>query len=105
MTAAATSHIFGIQTEIMMQLLGIIYKMGNPGAQIHTINQNIPGLLSYLYTSMERGDTSVINRPTYRLLFYFKTLNSSDFILFFAGIGSSLTTYAQCIRSIIRRRL
>lgn len=46
----------------MVQLLGIIYKTGNPGATFTTVNQNVPGLLTYLYESMGKGDTTVNNR-------------------------------------------
>lgn len=58
-TEATSGSIYGIPSEIMVQLLGIIYKTGNPGATYNTINQNVPGLLSYLYESMGKGDTTV----------------------------------------------
>lgn len=60
-TAAPGSSIYGIPTEIMLQLLAIVYQNGHPGATINTINQNVPGLLKYLYDSMGKGDRSVID--------------------------------------------
>lgn len=86
-TEAVTGTIYGIPSEIMVQLLGIIYKTGNPGATYNTINQNVPGLLSYLYESMGKGDTTV--KIPLILLHFSPELNVEEIV--FSSTNSSTT--------------
>lgn len=59
MGPVTSNHIFGIRSDVMLQLLRIQARKSYPMADENQIKQLVPLLLQQLYEKMQTGDTSV----------------------------------------------